>query len=152
MELIVNELHCRTTSFVGSELDMTRVITFGTFDILHVGHIRILQRAKQLGDWLIVGVSSDALNFSKKSKHAIYSQDDRMEIVKSVAFVDEVFIEESLALKGEYIKAMKADILVMGEDWRGRFDEFGSLCEVIYLPRTDGISTTETIDMIKAYV
>lgn len=131
---------------------MTRVITFGTFDILHVGHVRILQRAKQLGHWLIVGVSSDALNFSKKSKHPIYTQADRLEIVKSVAFVDEVFIEESLELKGEYIKAMRADILVMGDDWKGRFDEFKTLCDVVYLPRTDGISTTQTIDVIKSYV
>ncbi len=93
---------------------MKRIITFGTFDVFHVGHINILERAKALGDYLIVGVSSDQLNFSKKQRFPIYSQDDRLKIISSLKFVDEVFVEESLELKLEYIKNFKADVLVMG--------------------------------------
>ncbi|WP_119942821.1 adenylyltransferase/cytidyltransferase family protein [Neorhizobium sp. NCHU2750] len=128
---------------------MKTVITFGTFDMLHVGHIRILERAKRLGDRLLVGVSSDELNFRKKQKSAIYNEQDRMEIIRSIAFVDDVFLEESLELKGEYIKQFSADILVMGDDWEGRFDMFNDLCQVVYLPRTLGISTTETLEYIR---
>ena len=130
---------------------MKRIITFGTFDVLHVGHIRIIQRARALGDFLIVGVSSDALNFSKKERYPVYSEKDRMEIVASIKGVDEVFREDSLDFKADYIKKYKADVLVMGNDWEGRFDEFKSICDVIYLPRTDGISTTQLIQEIKSY-
>ncbi|MBS3650426.1 adenylyltransferase/cytidyltransferase family protein [Pseudaminobacter sp. 19-2017] len=129
---------------------MKRVITFGTFDVLHVGHVRMLQRARALGGHLTVGVSTDALNFSKKQKKPVYSQFDRMEIVKAIAGVDEVFLEHSLEEKGEYIKKYKADILVMGNDWEGRFDHWGHLCQVVYLPRTEGISTTELLAEIRA--
>ena len=127
-----------------------RVITFGTYDVLHVGHVRILQRARALGDYLIVGVSTDALNFSKKKKYQIYNESDRMEIVRSIAGVDEVFLEHSLEQKGEYIDHYKADLLVMGDDWAGRFDEWKSHCEVVYLPRTEGISTTMTLEGIRS--
>lgn len=129
---------------------MTRVITFGTFDVLHIGHVRMLQRARALGDHLIVGVSTDALNFSKKQKRPVYSQFDRLEIVKSIRGVDEVFLEHSLEEKGDYIQKYKADILVMGNDWEGRFDHWSHLCEVVYLPRTEGISTTELLAEIRA--
>ncbi|MGE3623491.1 MAG: adenylyltransferase/cytidyltransferase family protein [Bdellovibrionales bacterium] len=121
---------------------MKTVITFGTYDLFHVGHLRLLQRARQFGNRLVVGISTDALNFSKKNYRPIFPQNDRREIVAAIIGVDETFFEESLELKGQYIEAYKADILVMGDDWRGRFDEFKSLCEVIYLPRTEGISTT----------
>ena len=131
---------------------MKKIITFGTFDVLHVGHIRILQRARALGDYLIVGVSSDALNFSKKQRYPVYPESERIEIVQSIAGVNEVFREDSLELKGEYIKKYQADVLVMGDDWVGRFDEFKTLCEVIYLPRTEGISTTQLISDIKAHI
>lgn len=131
---------------------MKKIITFGTFDVLHVGHVRILQRARALGDHLIVGVSSDALNFSKKQRYPVYPESERIEIVQSIAGVNEVFREDSLELKGEYIKKYQADVLVMGDDWVGRFDEFKTLCEVIYLPRTEGISTTQLISDIKAYI
>ena len=131
---------------------MKKIITFGTFDVLHVGHIRILQRARALGDYLIVGVSSDALNFSKKQRYPVYPESERIEIIQSIAGVNEVFREDSLELKGEYIKKYQADVLVMGDDWVGRFDEFKTLCEVIYLPRTEGISTTQLISDIKAYI
>lgn len=128
---------------------MSRVITFGTFDIFHVGHVRILERAKEMGDTLIVGVSSDALNQSKKGRLPVYSQAERVKIISALKCVDEVFIEESLELKGEYIKQHNADILVMGDDWQGKFDHFNTLCKVHYLPRTPSISTTEIIEVVK---
>jgi len=127
-----------------------RVITFGTFDVFHVGHVNILERARQEGDYLIVGVSSDALNFSKKQRYPIYSQADRIKILESLRFVDEVFVEESLELKAEYIQNSKADVFVMGDDWAGKFDDMSQYCEVIYLPRTPSISTTEIIEVVKS--
>jgi len=130
---------------------MRTVITFGTFDVLHIGHVKILQRARAHGDRLVVGISSDALNFSKKQRYPVYPEAERRDIIASLACVDEVFIEESLELKGEYIKEFGADALIMGNDWERRFDEFKSLCEVIYLPRTEGISTTQLIAEIKKY-
>ncbi|WP_444958059.1 adenylyltransferase/cytidyltransferase family protein [Microbulbifer sp. ZKSA002] len=126
-----------------------RVITFGTFDVFHIGHVNILERAKEMGNYLIVGVSSDALNISKKGRPPIYSQEDRLKIVESLHCVDEVFIEESLDLKGQYINTYEADILVMGDDWKGKFDQFSSICSVKYFPRTEGISTTEVISQVK---
>ena len=128
---------------------MRRIITFGTFDVLHVGHVRILKRAKAHGDHLTVGLSSDELNFSKKGRNPIYSFDARLELLSSLRFVDDVFKEESLEQKREYIIQHKADVLVMGNDWEGRFDEFKDVCEVIYLPRTPSVSTTEIIEIIK---
>ncbi|QDP02273.1 adenylyltransferase/cytidyltransferase family protein [Thalassotalea sp. PS06] len=126
-----------------------RVITFGTFDVFHVGHVNILERARLHGDHLIVGVSSDALNMSKKQRYPIYSQQDRMHIIRSMRCVDEVFVEESLELKAEYIKYYNADILVMGDDWQGKFDHLKDICEVIYLPRTPSVSTTEIIEIVR---
>jgi len=129
---------------------MKKVITFGTFDVFHVGHINILERAAAYGDHLTVGVSSDKLNFSKKKRYPIYNEDARLKIISSMRFVDEVFIEESLELKLEYIKQFDAKILVMGDDWEGRFDWVKEACEVIYLPRTPSISTTEIIEVVKS--
>ncbi|BBT25064.1 adenylyltransferase/cytidyltransferase family protein [Escherichia coli] len=129
---------------------MKKVITFGTFDVFHVGHINILERASKLGDYLIVGVSSDKLNFSKKNRFPIYSEKDRVKIISSLRFVNEVFIEESLELKLEYIKKYNVDLLVMGDDWAGKFDWVKSNCEVIYLPRTPSISTTEIIEIVRS--
>lgn len=128
---------------------MKRIITFGTFDVLHIGHVRILERARALGDHLCVGVSSDALNFSKKSRKSVYSENQRMEIISALRCVDEVFLEEKLELKGEYIKRYNADVLVMGDDWAGKFDIFSDLCEVSYLSRTPAISTTEIIEVVR---
>lgn len=125
------------------------VITFGTFDVFHVGHLRLLQRAASLGSRLVVGVSSDSLNVEKKGRPPVYTQDERSEIVNAIECVNDVFLEESLALKGEYIKAHKADILVMGDDWQGKFDNFRTICDVIYLPRTPAISTTVVIEKIR---
>lgn len=126
-----------------------RVITFGTYDIFHVGHVNIIERAKLHGDHLIVGVSSDKLNIAKKGRPPIYCEDDRQHIIRSMRCVDEVFLEESLELKAEYIKYYNADILVMGDDWQGKFDHLKDLCQVVYLPRTPSVSTTEIIEVVK---
>lgn len=128
---------------------MKRVITFGTFDILHVGHLRILERARAYGDHLTVGISSDQLNISKKGRAPVYCFDERAAIVAALRVVDNVFSEDSLELKAEYIQKYQSDVLVMGDDWEGRFDHFNDLCEVIYLPRTPAISTTATIEKIR---
>jgi glycerol-3-phosphate cytidylyltransferase len=128
---------------------MRRVLTFGTFDVLHVGHVSILQRARELGDELYVGVSSDSLNLAKKGRQPVYPEADRLRLIGALRCVDHVFVEESLELKAEYLKRFGASVLVMGDDWVGRFDEFQSLCEVVYLPRTPSISTTEIIEVIR---
>ena len=129
---------------------MKRIITFGTFDLFHIGHLNILERAKAYGDYLIVGISSDELNFSKKQKYPVCSQEHRIRIISSLKCVDEVFVEESLELKGSYIKKYNADVLLMGDDWEGKFDDFKSICNVVYLDRTPSISTTELIEIIKS--
>ena len=152
----------------------SNVITFGTFDLLHIGHLNILTKAKASGriwinspgsptpwgdppnatGWwgpeptLIVGVSSDELNYNKKKKCPILNQDDRMTIIGSLKMVDTVFLEESLELKREYIQRYNAEILVMGDDWKGKFDELKDICDVVYLPRTPSISTTSIIEKI----
>ena len=124
------------------------VITFGTFDILHVGHLRVIDRARALGDRLVVGVSSDALNQRKKGRDPVFSQDERLQIIGALRSVDHVFLEESLEAKREYILAHDAQVLVMGDDWAGKFDEFSDICEVVYLPRTPSISTTAIIEKV----
>ena len=126
-----------------------RIITFGTFDVFHIGHLRILERARRIGSHLTVGVSTDAMNFSKKSRYPVYSQDERCEIIRALKCVDEVFLEESLERKRDYLVAHQADVLVMGDDWAGKFDEFRDICRVEYLPRTPSISTTVVIEKIK---
>ena len=126
-----------------------KVITFGTFDVFHVGHLRLLERAREHGDYLVVGVSTDELNVLKKGRPPVYPQEERKEIIAALKFVDEVFYEESLELKGEYIQQNGADILVMGDDWEGKFDYFHAQCKVIYLSRTPAISTTQVIEKIR---
>ena len=129
---------------------MRRVITFGTFDLFHIGHVAILERARALGDHLTVGVSTDALNYSKKGKNPIFPEQDRVRIVSSLRAVDEVFLEESLELKESYVRQFQADVLVMGDDWKGRFDFLAPLCEVVYLPRTPEISSTGIKDYLQS--
>ena len=124
------------------------VITFGTFDVFHVGHVRVLQRAAELGDRLVVGVSADALNVAKKGRPPVFNQDERLEIISALKVVDEVFVEESLELKRDYIVEHGADVLVMGDDWAGKFDWVGDVCDVVYLPRTPSVSTTGLIEHI----
>ena len=130
------------------EKNTKNVITFGTFDLFHIGHLRLLKRAQDYGGRLIVGVSSDSLNVDKKAKNPIIPQHHRLEILKAISGVNEVFLEESLELKPDYIKKYKADILVMGYDWAGKFDDLKSLCEVVYLNRTQNISTSYLLDYI----
>ena len=108
-----------------------RVVTFGTFDVFHFGHLNILRRARELGNELFVGVSSDKMNFDKKGRSPVYPEFERMEIVKNLKCVDHVFLEESLAQKRDYLKEYDCDILVMGDDWAGKFDEFRDLCKVM---------------------
>lgn len=136
----------RSTSL---ELGRKRVLTFGTFDIFHYGHLRILERAKALGDELFVGISSDALNFSKKGRKPVMSEQERAHIVASLKCVNSVFLEESLELKRKYLLRYEASVLVMGDDWKGKFDEFSDICEVVYLSRTPSISTSQLLKRIK---
>lgn len=131
---------------------MVVIITFGTFDLLHIGHINMLNKCKEYGDKLIVGISSDNLNYKKKKRYPIFKQDDRIEIIKNIKCVDEVFLEESLEKKEDYIINHKADIFIIGDDWKGKFDNMNSVCKVIYLNRTENISTTDIISNIKSYL
>lgn len=121
---------------------MKKVITYGTFDILHVGHINLLRRARALGDYLIVAISTDNFN-DLKGKQAYYSFEQRKAILEAVRYVDQVIPEENWEQKAYDIKKYSVDIFVMGDDWKGKFDDLSSLCEVRYLPRTIGISTTK---------
>lgn len=129
---------------------MLRIITFGTYDIFHVGHLRLLQRARALGDHLAVGVSTDELNQAKKGRRPVYPFGERCEILSSLDVVDVVFAEESLEAKRDYIVEHRADVLVMGDDWAGRFDDLAEVCNVKYLPRTPAVSTTAVIEKIRA--
>jgi glycerol-3-phosphate cytidylyltransferase len=124
------------------------VLTYGTFDLFHKGHVRILQRAKELGDYLIVGVSSDEFN-AVKGKKCVYTDSDRMEIVGAMRCVDKVIPETCWEQKVNDIKKYNVDVFVMGSDWEGHFDELKEYCEVVYLPRTDGISTTQVKTELK---
>ena len=126
------------------------VVTFGTFDAFHLGHLRVLERAAALGERLVVGVSADALNERKKGRVPVFSQAERLAIVSALRVVDEVFVEESLELKREYLLQHAADVMVMGDDWAGKFDEFNDVCTVEYLPRTPAISTTALIEKISS--
>ncbi len=126
------------------------VITFGTFDVFHVGHLRVIERAASLGDRLVVGVSADELNLRKKGREPVFTEKERMAIVAALKPVDEVFVEESLEQKRGYITTYGADVLVMGDDWAGKFDELEDICEVVYLSRTPAISTTALIEKISA--
>ena len=128
------------------------VISFGTFDLLHIGHLNMLNRCKTYGDRLIVGVSSDALNFAKKQRVPVFNEQNRMKLIENLKCVDEVFLEESLELKREYIKKYKADVFIIGDDWKGKFDDLNDICTVVYLDRTKDISTTEIINDIKSYL
>ena len=127
---------------------MKKVITYGTFDLLHIGHINILRRAKELGDYLIVAVSTVDFN-EKKGKKACYSFEDRKKILEAIRYVDMVIPEENWEQKEEDVKKYQIDTFVMGDDWEGKFDHLKELCEVVYLPRTKDISSTQIKDNIK---
>ncbi|WP_040979168.1 glycerol-3-phosphate cytidylyltransferase [Oceanobacillus jeddahense] len=127
---------------------MRTVITYGTFDLLHVGHVNLLKRAKEMGDYLIVGLSTDDFNILKH-KQSFYSYQDRKVILESVRYVDKVIPERIWEQKKDDILTYQVDTFVMGNDWKGKFDELCSFCEVVYLPRTDGISSTIIKDNLR---
>ena len=127
---------------------MKRVITYGTFDVLHFGHINLLKRAKELGDYLIVGCSSEEFN-RIKNKKSYYTYEQRKMILEAVRYVDLVIPEDNWEQKRSDIKKYCADIFVMGDDWKGKFDELKDICEVVYLPRTPDVSSTQTREHIK---
>lgn len=121
---------------------MKKVLTYGTFDLLHTGHINILRRAKDLGDYLIVAVSTDEFN-EGKGKKSYYTYEQRKTILEAIRYVDEVIPEDNWDQKIDDVKNNDVDIFVMGDDWEGKFDFLSDYCEVVYLPRTVGISTTK---------
>jgi glycerol-3-phosphate cytidylyltransferase len=121
---------------------LKKVITYGTFDLLHWGHINLLKRAKDLGDYLIVAISSDEFN-ALKQKEAYHSFENRKMILEAIRYVDEVIPENTWEQKVEDVQKYDIDVFVMGDDWRGKFDFLKEYCEVVYLPRTAGISTTK---------
>ena len=128
---------------IGGDSIVKRVITYGTFDLLHYGHVNILRRAKEYGDYLIVAISTDEFNWNEKGKKCYFSYEQRKQLVGSIRYVDLVIPEESWDQKIEDVKLYKADTFVMGDDWKGKFDFLKEYCNVVYLPRTPEISTTQ---------
>lgn len=124
------------------------VITYGTYDLFHVGHVNILRRAKSLGDYLIVALSTDKFN-EIKNKKSFFTYKERKKILDSNQYVDKVISEENWGQKKNDIIKYKVDILVMGDDWKEKFDNLKDLCKVVYLPRTKNISTTEIKNKLK---
>ncbi|KMY43029.1 glycerol-3-phosphate cytidylyltransferase [Bacillus sp. FJAT-27916] len=121
---------------------MKKVITYGTFDLLHWGHINLLKRAKEMGDYLVVAISSDEFN-KLKNKKSYHSFENRKMILEAIRYVDEVIPENTWEQKVQDVIDHDIDIFVMGDDWEGKFDFLKEYCEVVYLPRTIGISTTK---------
>lgn len=121
---------------------MKRVITYGTFDLLHYGHINLLRRAKELGDYLIVALSTDAFNRDEKGKKSYFTYEQRKALLEAVRYVDLVIPEGNWDQKISDVKEHAVDTFVMGNDWEGKFDFLKEYCEVVYLPRTPEISTT----------
>lgn len=122
---------------------MKRVITYGTFDLLHYGHINLLRRAKELGDYLIVALSTDEFNSVEKNKICYFSYEQRKSLLEAIRYVDLVIPEENWEQKRQDVKEYHIDTFVMGDDWKGKFDFLKDLCEVVYLPRTPEISSTQ---------
>ena len=129
---------------------MKRVITYGTFDLIHYGHINLLERAKALGDYLIVGLSTNKFN-ELKNKKCYFSFEERKRLLEAIRYVDLVIPEESWEQKMRDIALYQADIFVMGDDWKGKFDDLKSVCEVVYLNRTPEISTSKIKSELKIF-
>lgn len=129
---------------------MKKILTYGTFDMFHIGHLNLLKRARSLGDYLIVGVSTDEFN-KIKGKKTLIPFEERKQIVESIKYVDLVIPEKNWEQKIEDIKKHNIDIFVMGDDWKGKFDFLKDYCEVIYLSRTDGVSTTKLKENLKNF-
>ena len=122
---------------------MKRVITYGTFDLLHYGHINLLRRAKELGDYLVVALSTDEFNWNEKQKKCYFPYEERKRMLEAIRYVDLVIPEENWAQKTTDVEKYHIDTFVMGNDWEGKFDFLKDQCEVVYLPRTPEISTTK---------
>lgn len=122
---------------------MKKIITYGTFDLLHYGHINLLRRARKLGDYLIVALSTDAFNLEEKQKSCYFDYEQRKLLLESIRYVDLVIPEENWDQKISDIKEFKIDTFVMGDDWRGKFDFLKDYCDVVYLERTPEVSTTQ---------
>ena len=122
---------------------MRRVITYGTFDLLHYGHINLLRRAKARGDYLIVALSSDEFNWKEKQKKCYFSYEQRKTLLESIRYVDLVIPENCWEQKRTDVHEYHIDTFVIGDDWEGKFDFLKDYCEVVYLPRTEGISTSK---------
>lgn len=122
---------------------MKRVITYGTFDLLHYGHINLLRRAKALGDYLIVALSTDEFNWNSKGKKSYFSYEERKAMLEAIRYVDMVIPEENWEQKKTDVAKYEVDIFTMGDDWEGKFDFLKDQCEVVYLPRTPEISSTQ---------
>ena len=122
---------------------MKRVITYGTFDLLHYGHINLLRRAKELGDYLIVALSTDEFNSVEKNKICYFSYEQRKSLLEAIRYVDLVIPEENWEQKRQDVKEYHIDTFVRGDDWKGKFDFLKDSCEVVYLPRTPEISSTQ---------
>lgn len=121
---------------------MRRVITYGTYDLLHWGHVRLLKRAKTLGDYLIVALSTDEIN-EFKGKKAYHNYEERKMMLEALRYVDLVIPEADWEQKRDDIVKYHVDVFAIGDDWEGKFDYLKELCEVVYLPRTEGVSTTK---------
>lgn len=130
---------------------MKTVLTYGTFDLFHIGHLNLLKRARELGDKLIVAVSTDEFN-ATKGKTTLMPFEHRVELVRSVRFVDEVIAEENWEQKISDVQQHKVDVFVMGSDWQGKFDFLKPYCDVVYLPRTDNVSSTELKKAIQVFM
>jgi glycerol-3-phosphate cytidylyltransferase len=129
---------------------MATIITYGTFDLFHVGHVNLLQRLRALGTRLVVGCSTDEFN-ATKGKTALIPYEHRISILKACRYVDDVFPESNWDQKRADIVREKADIFAMGNDWAGKFDYLEDLCKVVYLPRTEDVSSTELRQIVHAY-
>lgn len=129
---------------------MKRVITYGTFDLIHYGHINLLERARRLGDYLIVGLSTNEFN-AIKNKKCYFSYEERKRLLEAIRYVDLVIPEEAWEQKVSDIKLYQIDTFVIGDDWEGKFDELKSLCEVVYLNRTPEVSTTKIKSELKIF-
>ena len=122
---------------------MKRIITYGTFDLLHYGHINLLRRAKAMGDYLVVALSTDEFNWNEKKKKCYFSYEKRKQLLEAIRYVDLVIPEENWEQKKEDVKEYHINTFVMGDDWKGKFDFLKECCEVVYLERTPEISTTQ---------
>lgn len=128
---------------------MKKIITYGTFDLLHYGHINLLRRAKELGDYLIVALSTDEFNWNEKGKKCYFTYEQRKKLLEAIRYVDLVIPEENWAQKSSDVQEFRVDTFVMGDDWEGKFDFLKEYCEVVYLPRTPEISTTQIKQELK---